>query len=63
MLFRNVPRVSVALSSQLAMPNTQRPVGERDKQLKLGKAMVSWVRFPPATGYASRQTMSTGSQR
>ena len=50
MLFHNVPRVSLALSSQLAMHNTQRPAGERARQSKLAKEMVSWVQSPPATG-------------
>ena len=50
MLFHSVPRVSMALSSQLAMLNTQRPAGERAKRSKLAKEMVSWVQLPPATG-------------
>ena len=40
----------MALSSQLTMLSTQRPAGERAKQSKLAKEMVSWVQLPPATG-------------
>ena len=50
MLFHDVPRVSMALSSQLAMLNTQMPAGERAKRSKLANEMVSWVQLPPATG-------------
>ena len=50
LLFHNVPRVSMALASQLAMLNTQRPAGERAKRSKLAKEMVSWVQLPLATG-------------
>ena len=51
MLFHKVPRVLMALSSQLAMLNPQRPAGERAKRSRLAKEMVSWVQLPPATGY------------
>ena len=50
MLLHNVPRVSMALSSQLAMLNTQRPAAKRAKRSKLAKEMVSLVQLPPATG-------------
>ena len=40
----------MALSWELAMLNTQKPAGERDKRSKLAKEMVSWVQLPPATG-------------
>ena len=33
----------MALSSQLAMRNTQRPTGEGAKRSTLAKEMVSWV--------------------
>ena len=49
MLFHNVPRVSIALSLQLAMLNTQRPAGERAKRSKLAKGMMSSVQMPLAT--------------
>ena len=48
----------MALSSQLAMLNTQRPAGERAKRSKLAKEMVSWVQLPPATGWSSPRTMN-----
>ena len=48
MLLHDVPRVSMALSSQLAMLNTQRPAGERAKRLKLAKEMPSRVQLPVA---------------
>ena len=40
----------MALSSQLAMLNTQRPTGERAKRSKLAREMVSSVQLPSATG-------------
>ena len=40
----------MALSSQLAMLNTQRPAGERAKRSKLAKEMVSWVQLPRPRG-------------
>ena len=49
MLFHDVPRVSMALSSPLAMLNTQRPAGERAKRSKLANEMVRWV-HPIAPG-------------
>ena len=58
MIFHNARRVSMALSSQLAMLNTQRPAGERAKRLKWAEEMVSWVQLPPATGYAPPRAMN-----
>ena len=40
----------MALSSQLAMLNTQTPAGERAKRSRLAKKMVSWVQLPPGNG-------------
>ena len=49
MLFHNVPRVSMALSWQLAMLNTQRAAGERANWSKLATEMVGCVQLPPTT--------------
>ena len=51
LIFHNVPRVSMALPSYLAVLDTQRPAGERAKRSKLAQEMVSSVQLPPAKGY------------
>ena len=52
----------MALSSQLAMLNNQRPVGERAKRSKLATEMVNRVQLPPATGWALPRTMNVNGE-
>ena len=50
LLFHNILGVNMALSSQLAMLNTENTAEERAKRSKLAKELVNSVYLPAAVG-------------